>query len=59
MSAPGGDGTTRDEDFDLWDLPADTADVAAAGRSCLVILVLGAVLVLVLCVAIAMRWATT
>ena len=41
------------------DVPIDAGDVASAGRSCLVILVLAAAVVLLLCVGIALRWATT
>ncbi len=37
----------------------DAAEVASAGRSCLVILILGVAVVLILCVGIAARWATT
>lgn len=40
--------------------PADATmagEVASAGRSCLVILVLAVVLVLVVCVGVAARWA--
>ena len=40
------------------DAPIDAGDVASAGRSCLVILVLAAAVVLLLCVGIALRWAT-
>ena len=41
------------------DAAADAAEVASAGRSCLVILILGLAVLLVLCVGIAARWATT
>ncbi len=41
------------------DPAADAAEVASAGRSCLVILVLAIAVVLILCVSIAARWATT
>jgi hypothetical protein len=37
--------------------PVDPRDIASAGRSCSVILVLAAVILLVLCVGIALRWA--
>jgi hypothetical protein len=40
------------------DAPIDAREVASAGRSCLVILILAAAVVLVLCVGIALRWAT-
>ena len=56
MSASDPDGTTAAADRDAL---AEAADVASAGRSCLVILVLGAILVLVLCVGISARWALT
>ena len=41
------------------DLPQQARDVAIAGRACLVILLLGVVVLLVLCVGVAGRWATT
>ena len=56
MSGPDSDGTTTAPDGDA---PPEAADVASAGRSCLVILVLGAILVLVLCVGLSARWALT
>ena len=41
------------------DAAADAGEVASAGRSCLVILILGIAVVLILCVGIAARWAMT
>ncbi len=41
------------------DATADAGEVASAGRSCLVILILGIAVMLVLCVGIAARWAAT
>ena len=41
------------------DPAGDAAEVASAGRSCLVILILGVAVVLILCVGLAARWATT
>jgi hypothetical protein len=38
------------------EVPIDPRDVASAGRSCSVILILLAAIVLVLCVGIALRW---
>ena len=43
---------------DYPDTPVDPADIASAGRSCSAILILFAVILLVLCVGIALRWAT-
>lgn len=43
---------------DYPETPIAPADVASAGRSCSAIVVLAAVVVLVLCVALAVRWAT-
>jgi len=37
--------------------PIDPADVESAGRSCVVILLLGVGILLLLCVGIAVRWA--
>lgn len=42
---------------DYPDTPVDPADIASAGRSCSAILVLFAIILLVLCVGIALRWA--
>ena len=39
------------------DTPVAPADIASAGRSCSAILILFAVILLVLCVGIAVRWA--
>jgi hypothetical protein len=39
------------------EVPIDPRDVASAGRSCSVILILLAAILLVLCVGIALRWA--
>lgn len=41
---------------DLPETPIDPADIASAGRSCSVILILAAVLLLVVCVGIGLRW---
>ena len=43
---------------DYPDTPVDPADIASAGRSCSAILILFAAILLVLCVGIALRWAT-
>lgn len=37
--------------------PSEAGDVASAGRSCLAIVLIGVVLLLLLCVGIAVRWA--
>ena len=42
---------------DLPDTPIDPADIASAGRSCSVILILAAVTLLVICVGVGLRWA--
>ncbi len=47
---PGSDATEPE-------IQIDPRDVASAGRSCSVILILMAAIVLVLCVGIALRWA--
>lgn len=39
-------------------VPAEAADVASAGRSCVVIILLAAAVLVVLCVGIAFRWAS-
>ncbi|MBA2519870.1 MAG: hypothetical protein H0V24_09410 [Chloroflexia bacterium] len=39
------------------DIQIDPRDVASAGRSCSVILILLVAIVLILCVGIALRWA--
>lgn len=38
------------------EMPIDPRDVASAGRSCSVILILLVVIALILCVGIALRW---
>ena len=49
----------RDEDtvdaLDLESLPSSPADIESAGRSCMAILVLAAVILLLLCVWIGLR----
>jgi hypothetical protein len=40
------------------DGPNDPGEIASAGRSCLVILILVAALIVLFCVGIAVRWAT-
>ncbi|MFM9105846.1 MAG: hypothetical protein ACKOWF_04025 [Chloroflexota bacterium] len=45
---------SRAQDFP--DAPVSAADVASAGRSCSMILVLLAVILLLLCVSIGLRW---
>lgn len=48
-----------DSSADEEALPAaNPGDVESAGRSCVVILALGAAILLLLCVGIAARWAT-
>lgn len=42
---------------DLPETPIDPADIASAGRSCSVILILAAATLLLLCVGIGLRWA--
>ena len=54
ISSPDGTDPARDADS-----PVDAADVASAGRSCLVIILLGTAILLVLCVGIGVRWAMT
>jgi len=39
------------------DAPVDAGEVASAGRSCLVLMVLTVAILVVLCVGIAARWA--
>ncbi len=51
----GGPAPLRPSDGDI---AADAGEIASAGRSCLVILILGIAVMLVLCVGIAVRWAT-
>ena len=43
---------------DYPDTPVAPADIASAGRSCSAIIILVAVILLILCVSIAIRWAT-
>lgn len=52
------DNGTPPRPADYPDTPVDPADIASAGRSCSAILILMAVIFLVLCVGIALRWAT-
>jgi len=52
---PNGTGPRPD---DYPDTPVAPADIASAGRSCSAIVILVAIILLVLCVAITLRWAT-
>ena len=51
------DGPPTNPDSAENDIQIDPRDVASAGRSCSVILILIAAIILVLCVGIALRWA--
>jgi hypothetical protein len=52
---PGGTDEVNADDLDTDSLPSSPADIESAGRSCMAILVLAAVILLLLCVWIGLR----
>jgi hypothetical protein len=53
--SPGGWGEDADDDLDIDTALSSPADVESAGRSCMAILVLAAMILLLLCVWIGLR----
>lgn len=50
------DPTEEPSNLSYVETASDPADIASAGRSCSVILILGAAILILVCVGIAARW---